>query len=304
MNFIVKVNGYAQLRRFLFAFAGLSACFSSILYQLVQLSLDNTLYSHLPLIPFISGYLVWTIKGVLPTPSPPRSKIALIPLLVAGTLIGFSLFAQGSSIWHLENYLAAMTLAYVTLIVSFACVFFGIETLKSIQFPLAFLFCIIPLPLFIVDGMEFFLQYTSAELAYRFITLLDIPVLRESWLLFRLPTITIVVASECSGIRASLVLFILSLVAAHLFLRSQWKKCFLVLFVIPLGITRNALRIATIAALCTQIGPEMIDSSIHRRGGPYFFALSMVPFMIVLYLLIRSDRRPKDMPTHENKSYT
>lgn len=300
MDPIVKVNGGTQFNRFALAFIGVSVLFSPILYQLVELSLDSKLYSHLLLIPLISGYLVWTKKDALPAPTRPKSTIASILAIAACASVGCILLAQGSSTWQLENYLAGMVFAYVTLVISIAFCFFGIKTLKSIQFPLAFLFCIIPLPLFIVDGLEVFFQYTSVEVAYWFITLMDIPVLRESWLVFRLPTITIQVASECSGIRSSLVLFIVSLVASDLFLRSQWKKLLLVLFIIPLAIARNALRVATIAAVCFHFGPEMIDSWIHQRGGPYFFALSMVPFMLVLYILIRSERTLSNKPIYEH----
>ena len=42
----------------------------------------------------------------------------------------------------------------------------------------------------------------------------------------------------------------------------------LVACVIPLGILRNALRIVVIGMLCMSQGPHMIDSWIHRRGGP------------------------------------
>ena len=296
-----EIDGRVQLKRFLLAFFGLSLLFIPILLKLFELSQAEDLYSHLPLIPIVSGYLVWSMKEDLPTASAPRPKLSLIPALLGCVIVIIVMLLNGPKSWQIENYLGSMTLAYVILVISISFCFFGTETLKAIQFPLAFLLCFIPLPTFAVYGLEFFFQYTSAEVAYWFIKLMDIAVLRESWLVFRLPTISIQVASECSGIRSSLVLFIVSLVASHLFLRSQWKRVFLVIFVIPLAIVRNALRVATIAAVCVHIGPEMIDSWVHKRGGPYFFALSMVPFMIVLYILLRSERKPNDTTIYEDK---
>ena len=298
---IAKVDGQSQLKKFLLALLGVSLIFIPILHNLYKLSSAEELYSHLPLIPIVSGYLVWSMKSDLPEASMPRPWLSLIPAVLGCVAVGITLLLQGSKIWPLVDYLAMMTFAYVLFIYSIAFCFLGADTIKSIQFPLAFLLCFVPLPIFAVNGLEAFFQYTSAEVAYWFIDLADIPVLRESWLVFRLPTISIQVASECSGIRSSLVLFIVSLVASHLFLHSQWKQIFLVFFVVPLAIARNALRVATIAALCVHIGPEMIDSWVHKRGGPYFFALSMVPFMIVLYLLVRSDRKPNAISINENK---
>jgi len=105
-----------------------------------------------------------------------------------------------------------------------------------------------------------------------------------------MPGIVLEVAQECSGIRSSWVLFITSLLASYLFLQSAWRRTFLVLFVLPLGVIRNAFRILVIALLCVHIGPEMINSAVHRRGGPLFFALSLIPLFILMWWLRRGDR--------------
>jgi len=38
-----------------------------------------------------------------------------------------------------------------------------------------------------------------------------------------------------------------------------------------------------------HIGPHMINSVIHRRGGPFFFALSLLPLFAMLWLLRRQE---------------
>jgi len=119
-------------------------------------------------------------------------------------------------------------------------------------------------------------------------------VFREG-LRFHLPGIVIEVAKECSGIHSTLVLFVTSLLAGHLFLRSQWKKAVLALAVVPLGIARNGFRIFTISWLCVHVGPAMIDSPIHHRGGPIFFTLSLVPFLALLFVLRKSEGRRKNL---------
>ncbi len=102
---------------------------------------------------------------------------------------------------------------------------------------------------------------------------------------------TLKVAKECSGIRSSWVLFISSLLMSHLFLRTRWRRIVLVAFVIPLGILRNGFRILVIGLLCVYVGPYMIDSSIHHRGGPLFFALSLIPLFILLWWLWHQEQR-------------
>jgi exosortase/archaeosortase family protein len=116
------------------------------------------------------------------------------------------------------------------------------------------------------------------------------PLLRDGTVL-ALPGIVLEVARECSGIHSSWVLFLTSLVASNLFLSSPWRRLILVAFVIPLAIVRNSFRILVIGLLCVHVGPHMIDSYIHRQGGPIFFALSLIP-LFGLLLWLRHQEKP------------
>jgi hypothetical protein len=58
---------------------------------------------------------------------------------------------------------------------------------------------------------------------------------------------------------------------------------------VPLGILRNSLRIFVIGWLCVTYGPDMINSWIHRHGGPLFFAASLIPLFAMAWWLRRSE---------------
>jgi exosortase/archaeosortase family protein len=81
-----------------------------------------------------------------------------------------------------------------------------------------------------------------------------------------------------------------SLVASQLFLKSPWHRFILLALVLPLAIVRNSLRILVIGLLCVHVGPHMIESYIHRQGGPIFFVLSLGPLFVMLALLRRQER--------------
>jgi exosortase/archaeosortase family protein len=91
-----------------------------------------------------------------------------------------------------------------------------------------------------------------------------------------------------------------SFLAGYLFLRRFWTRAILVSAMIPLAILRNGFRISVIGWLCVHVSPAMINSPIHRRGGPLFFALSLIPFFLLLLFLrkrdIRAGRIPKTLP--------
>ena len=156
-------------------------------------------------------------------------------------------------------------------------------------FPLGFLIFLAPFPVFVEKGLEYFLQNASSMVAYGIFQLAGTPVFNDGNY-FRLPGFCLQVAPECSGIHSTIALFLTSLVAGQLLLRTPWKRGVLALVVLPIALLRNGVRVVVIGELCVHIGPEMIDSYIHRHGGPIFFALSLVPFLFILYLLLKSDR--------------
>jgi exosortase len=118
----------------------------------------------------------------------------------------------------------------------------------------------------------------------------------QDGLMFRLPGFNLEVATECSGIRSSLMLFIMSLLTGYLFLRKPWNRTVLALAVIPLALLRNGFRIFIIGQLCVRVGPDMINSPIHRHGGPLFFILALIPLLLLLICLRKSERANKKSP--------
>jgi len=290
------------------------------LYGLVRFAAAHEMFSHILLIPVISLYLLWfkreEVRRVVTGQATAsrdaqwidgnpgadcRSRLrerwpGFVGLALGTAVLAFygMLRLDGAKMAG-NDALAATTFAFLCFLVAGGFLFLGQAVMRQFAFPVVFLIFMVPIPTVVLDGLEIFFQYASAEAASLTLSCTRVPVLREG-LVFVLPGITIQVAQECSGIRSSLVLFITSLLAGHLFLRCAWKKVGLALFVIPLGIARNCLRICTIALLCVHVDPNMINSPLHKRGGPVFFALSLVPFFALLLWLRRSERKPKLEP--------
>jgi exosortase C (VPDSG-CTERM-specific) len=189
-----------------------------------------------------------------------------------------------------NDFLAILATAFVCCVVAGGFLFLGRQWMVAAAFPIGFLIFLAPLPDAAVHALETASKYASADAAYLFFELTGTPILRDG-LFFKIPGITLEVAQECSGIRSSWVLFITSLVASYLFLDSSWRRAVLVALVFPLAIIRNGFRILVIGLLCVHIGPEMINSVIHKRGGPLFFALSLIPLFAIMWLLRRGERR-------------
>lgn len=270
--------------------AGLTLAFAWPLLELVRFAWGNDFHSHALLIPFVVAYLIWQRRAALPGESG-RSPLLAGGLLLLGLAVLAGLWSYGgTSAPEPRAHLALATLGYLLFLGAGAFWFLGGRLLWHCAFPAVLLVFLLPMPLAMENAIEVFLQHASAEAASLFFAATGSTVYREG-LVFRLPGIAIQVAQECSGIRSSLVLFITSLIAGDLLLKSPWRRAALTLFVIPLAILRNGFRVFTIAMLCVHVSPGMIDSPIHHRGGPIFFALSLIPFFLFLLWLRRGERR-------------
>jgi exosortase C (VPDSG-CTERM-specific) len=270
----------------------LSLAFAKPLYGLLQLSLNTELNSHIILIPIVSLYFAWIKKDALPAPNQPNRSLAIVPALAAAVLL--IVYWTAGDFAAVEDELAVSILAYTLLIIATSLFLLGTNITKAQRFSLGFLIFLVPMPLIVQDWVNTFFQYTSAEVSYQMVKAANIPIFRPHPLTFELSTIDIHVAPSCSGIRSSLVLLITSIVAGELFLNTRWKRWFLVFFVIPLAIVRNGFRIFTISYLCVHVGPHMVDHWIHHKGGPFFFALSLIPFFALLYWLWKRERSSAD----------
>jgi exosortase C (VPDSG-CTERM-specific) len=274
----------------------LLAVFTQPLLSLIRYAAGSELYSYILLIPFVSGYLLYTRRDQLPKSYATDLPTAVVFLLVGLGILAFTswLDVTGQVLPHNER-IPLLTLSFLCCVVAGGFFFFGRAWMRAAAFPLAYLIFMVPLPEPMADALEHASSAASAEMANLFFHLSGMPFLRAGQI-FQLPNITLEVAQQCSGIRSSLVLFITSILAANLFLKTTWRRLALVAIIIPLGIVRNGFRILVIGLLCVHVGPQMINSVIHRRGGPLFFVLSLVPLLLVLWLLHKGDeqtRRPK-----------
>jgi exosortase C (VPDSG-CTERM-specific) len=273
----IPITFQSRLRLFAIGSVLLLAAFAVTLMDLTSYCLRDDLFSYILLVPFVTAFLIHACRHDLEMTYSPATGVAAGLGVLAGLFLMLSFFMGGAEI----DTLALRTLAFVCGWIGIAVWALGGRFMRGLVFPAAFLLFMTPLPPDLVRWIEHGLQHASAEVSSWLFGLADIPFYRTG-LSFQLPNITIEVAPECSGIRSTLVLFITSLVAGHLLLERPWQRAALAMLVIPLGILRNAFRIVTLGWLCTHHGADMIHSPIHHRGGPVFFAISLLPLLAML----------------------
>ena len=274
-------------------FGVLVLAFAPTLVVLTMHVAQSQLHSYILLIPFISAYLLYIRREQLPKDYSSSLGLGLTAAIAGVAALAIARLPSTPIQPLSENdYLGVMTLSFLCFLMSGGFLFLGRRWMAAAAFPVAFLFFLIPMPDAMVDGLETASQLASAEAANLFFLASGMTFLRDGTS-FQLPNIAIRVAQECSGIRSSWILLVTSLVASNLFLRTTWRRAVLVAFVIPLGILRNGFRVFVIGWLCVHVGPQMINSLIHRRGGPLFFALSLIPLFLLLWWMRRGEGRRK-----------
>lgn len=271
--------------------------------SLARLSLENERYSHLLFIPAITAGLIVSRKNhVFETRASSMVALPLIALLgVLEYLLTRHLGLAGQP--NLALFVAAAGM--VALWGSAFVLCFGYRALKNARFAWSFLFLAVPLPAVTVDAMVEGLQRGSAEVSFVLFQALGLPILRDGYI-FALPGVTIEIAKECSGIRSSTSLLIVSILAGHLFLRSNWRTLCLCVATVPVVIFKNALRIVGISWLGLNLTPAFFDGKLHHQyGGMVFSSVSLllqVGLLAILHASERSSRRSSDERLAGNRS--
>jgi exosortase len=257
------------------------------LAALVEYSLSHESASHILLIPLITLYLLYTERDRI-------FRFTHFSVISGGMVIligiGFYLLADPS--WASaqgNDGLVRTTLSFVVIWLGVFLLCYGGQAARVGAFPLLVLLLMVPLPEAVLEKTIYLLQQGSTEIAYLLFKVVEVPVYRQGFVL-SLPSVTIEVAKECSGIRSSMALLITCLLAAHLFLRTHWKMALFVLLAVPLAIIKNGIRITTLTLLAVYVDPSFLTGNLHHEGGIVFFLLALALIAPVLLLLQKSER--------------
>ena len=264
-----------------------AAFFFSPVVHLLRMSFHSELYSHIPLIPLISlfilffrrkkilGDITWGWAGAV------LLALGSIALLNANRIGGIdnndylSMVMSGAVLWFIGSFVLA----------------YGGKAFKEAMFPLLFLVFVIPIPEFILQPLLDLLLIGSAYSSELIFSLTGVPVYREGFV-FALPGVTIEVAEQCSGIRSSIALIITSVLAGYLFLKSGWSRLILVLSFFPITVFKNGMRIVTLSLLASYVDMRFITGSwLHKSGGIPFFVVGLLLMAPVLWGLVKLEKR-------------
>jgi len=264
--------------------------FNDSIRKLATLSFQNELYSHIILIPFVSGYFIFSKRKALFSDARYSFVSGIVMILIGMVLYSIGLI-QESSLTENDS-LSLVVFSAVTFWIGGFVFLYGFESFRIAAFPLLFLFFLTPIPDAAVEKVILLLQMGSAEVAYVLFKLTGVHVLREGFT-FNLSEISIEVAKQCSGIRSTIALFLTSIIAGQVFLRTGWRRIVFAISIFPITIFKNGLRIVTLSLLGIYVDRRILFSELHKSGGIVFFVVALALLAPFLWVLRRSENRIK-----------
>lgn len=254
----------------------LVALYWKILHAMVIQWWDDPNYTHGFLVPLFSLYLVW------------RQRAVLRELPRSGSLLGIPVILLGVAVLYLgdlgaDNFL--MRTSLIVILAGLVLFHLGRPILRTILFPFAFLFFMVPLPGVIFYSVTFPLQNLAARQAALTLDALGVPVFLDGNII-HLAQLSLGVTEACSGIRSLISLFAGAAAWAYLFLPLGWSTVFFVAATLPITIFANAARVVLTGLIGQNIGVEYASGFFHEFAGLVIYAFAFV-CLLGTYGLIR-----------------
>lgn len=257
--------------------------FGKDLGTLFHLINNNSEYTHLAIIPLVSGFFLWSGRKQFLAE---KANQTIGAVFVASGLVSTILLNTVT----LKDSILGLSLKGIGIIIVVYGLFilcWGLNGLRKLVFPFVFLLLAIPFPLRLLNAIIGFLQQGSAVMVEGLYTILGQTFIRDG-VVFHLNTLSITIAPECSGIRSTMALIITGAVAVEMFLKNGWNKTLMLLLIIPMSLLKNGIRIVTITMLAQYVDMSFLtDSFLHKSGGVFFYLIVLAIYFPLLLLLSR-----------------
>ncbi len=259
------------------AFVAIVSLYFPVLTKLVEDWGSNDNYSHGFFVPFISAYMIFSIRNKIKgNPVAPANLGIVVLLLGLGQFylasVGSELFLQRTSL--------------IIVLIGGSLFLFGLQITWVIFLPLVYLIFMVPLPAIIWNKIAFPMQLFSSQMTEYVVRLAGIPIFREGNVL-HLASTSLEVVDACSGLRSLNTMFALSIAFAWFSELSRVGKWLLFFSAAPIAITANMIRLTLTAFLAAHYGEKAAQGFLHEFSGMFTFILGLILLICVQRMLLK-----------------
>lgn len=269
---------------------GVLAAAVPTLFFVAQSSWTGEQGSHGPIILATGVWLVWhnwrEVRGVMERA--PAWKVAV--LFVA--LLPIYLFTRITQIVELEGY--AM---YMLLLVALYGVI-GFQAMKVLAFPLIYLFFAFPPPETVIYALTLPIKVAISDSAIAVLQFFGLPI-GGTGVMIQIGQYQLLVAAACSGLNSIVSLSAITLFYIYLMHRGEHRiQAILLLFVLPVAIAANFLRVLILILLTYYGGEAVAQGFLHDLAGITIFLLALMLIFLIDKIVVRMGLGRPDAGPH------
>ena len=235
--------------------------------------------AHGPIILATGGWLLWRAMPSIRQQGQPGSLWLTGLLLVAS--LGLYVFGRAFDFISLE------ALGLYGTGVAMLQAHFGLRTLLRHWFQFFYLGFAVPPPQWFLDKLTGPLKQFVSHVATGVLSMAGIPLSREGVTIY-VAQYQLLVEDACSGMNSLTGLIAISLFYIYLLRGSSVRySAVLTLFVIPIAVAGNIVRVMTLILLTYFFGDEVAQGFLHYTAGLFLFAVDLLLVFAVDNLLIK-----------------
>jgi exosortase len=249
------------------AIAGLLCLAIPTLISLAQQNWTRESGAHAPLVLVTGAWLISVrLKEIHEAPKPGSLATTLLFLLPAMLFYVFGRAFDYLFFEALGLYVGCIAVAYA---------YVGWPFLRKIGFPILFLAFAIPLPEWVLDQSTAPLKEFASYVTTGLLQKAGIPIVREGVTLY-VAQYQLLVEDACAGLNAIVGLTSLGLLYAYLLRSASWQYCvLLLLFILPIAVLANIIRIIVLVLLTLYGGNDLAQGFLHGVAGLFLFGTAL-----------------------------
>jgi EpsI family protein len=237
---------------------------------------EESYFSHGPLIPLISIFLIWRERRKLRN-IPIQTDNAGLVVLLGGLLL--QLFSAWTRIHFVSGF------SFLVALMGLCWYLLGGRITRVIWFSLFFLAFMTPWPLDLVNKLTLQLKLVAASLGASIANLLGTTNVREGSVVYLSKT-TVTIDAPCSGLKSIITFLAMGTLYAYIVPNAPLRRWILVLLCTPIAIFANLVRVVLILIISNRFGESIItDDFLHKGFGVLVFVIGLIGFFIVAKLL-------------------
>lgn len=198
---------------------------------------------------------------------PPSTSAVVITLLLAVPLYFLTRVTQIVELEGYAMYLLALAAFYSIV---------GWKVLKALAFPLVYLFFAFPPPETLIYTLTLPIKVAITQGSIGLLQLFGFPI-GGTGVMIQIGQYQLLVAAACSGLNSIVSLSALTLFYIYIMHQNEPRKQFiLLLFVLPVAIAANFLRVLILILLTYWAGEAAAQSFLHDMAGITMFVLALM----------------------------